>query len=159
LGRPEILFITNPLGFITTSALDGYLSKTDANGFYPLKADVNVWANERIRLAQIDSNKWTLTKVDANAFYPLKADVNVWTNQLLSPYLTKVDANGFYPLKGDVNAWGDQRYLKLTGGNITGSIVATQDINAKVLKADNNIYVGSSGYMYDDGTAIIIGRR
>jgi len=158
-GDQRYYSITNPLGFITTSALDGYLSKTDANGFYPLKADVNVWANERIRLAQIDSNKWTLTKVDANAFYPLKADVNVWTNQLLSPYLTKVDANGFYPLKGDVNAWGDQRYLKLTGGNITGSIVATQDINAKVLKADNNIYVGSSGYMYDDGTAIIIGRR
>ena len=108
-----------------------YLSKTDANGFYPLKADVNTWAGEKDRLMQVDSNKWTLTKLDAN---------------------------GFYALKSDVNTWGDQRYLKLTGGDITGSIHATQDINAKVLKADKNIYIGTNVYMYDDGTALIIGR-
>jgi hypothetical protein len=44
-----------------------YLTKVDANGFYPLKADVNIWINQKLVPY--------LTKVDANGFYPLKADV------------------------------------------------------------------------------------
>jgi hypothetical protein len=136
-----------------------YLSKVDANGFYPLKSDVNTWATQLDLIKQSDANNRFLTKIDANGFYTIKADTNVWIDQRLVPYVSKVDANGFYALKTDVNIWGDQRYLKLTGGSVTGSIVASQDMNAKVLKADTNIYIGTNGYIYDDGNAIIIGRR
>jgi hypothetical protein len=128
-----------------------YLTKVDANGFYPLKADVNVWIDQKLTPY--------LTQVDANGFYTLKADTNIWIDQKLLPYLSQVDANGFYPLKSDVNTWGDQRYLKLTGGNINGSVVVTDDVNAKNLHADTNITIGANGYIYDDGNVLIIGRR
>jgi len=143
--------LKNDVNVWVDQKLVGYLTQVDANGFYPLKEDVNIWIDQKLTPY--------LTKIDANGFYTIKADTNIWIDQKLLPYLTQVDANGFYPLKSDVNIWGDQRYLKLTGGTVTGSIVATQDINAANLHADTNITIGINGYIYDDGTAIVIGRR
>ena len=139
-------------GKIDATVLVPYLSKADANAFYPLKADVNVWAGQLDVVNQNDANKWNLTKLDANALFALKDDVNTWINQLNTIQetdankwnITKTDANALFTLKSDTNTWIDQKIAGLSPDTNWQTSWADFDANMQSyysLKNDVNIWI------------------
>ena len=158
----DIVFDGNNVSRLVNDA--GYMTKAQSDGNYQPKgayllADASIVydTNGVSRLvndagymtkAQSDGNYWALT---TNLITVAQADANYWAKT--NEFITKAQADGNYATITDSN----NQFFKKTGGNVTGSVVASVDLNGSNVHADNNVTIGTNGYITISGSTMIIG--
>ena len=136
------------------STLWSYITTNEANWLSTYNATYNIWAYNQTIPAQAYADTQinavnTTANIDSLG-YLNKSGTNANQNINISPYNITTSDTGFFGWLGSLTS----RITKLwvVDINATGNIETSENITATYVK------LGGGGYMYDNGTTLILGR-